>query len=425
MELHQLSRPTTPGLFVTGTGTEIGKTVVSCLIADQIRRFARPGERVGVLKPVASGCRKERGQLIAEDAEQLAHAADLDAAIGGLDLVTPIRFKPAVAPAMALEMEGKEALDWTPVDLAIKRLDETCDFVVAEGVGGVMVPMEKKPGGTMKGVVTCLDMMKALGWPVVIVADARLGTLNHTALTVQAVRGAGLKIVGVVLNRYDPRSDDESVRRNGEWIRTMCRVKILGLIPESEKAWDVRAIDPVLRDAADVFVYSKAVYLHNVGDDTRHRSKRIRLILRILLGFVAIVAGLAGWYVWEVSTYASRTFRAHAAGFVERLDRSESGLYLLRFDGDWDEIRGTPVKASDEFVRDFYRSVSKARNALCCESTDVRSGFYLTLDPESTTARHSVVLLDDGRLHIAKESADFLGEVPVYSAGDAARAGAE
>ena len=274
MELHTLSRPTSPGLFVTGTGTDVGKTVVSCLIADQLRRFTDPNERIGVIKPLASGCRKERGMLVSEDAEQLAHAANLDAYIGGLDLVTPIRMKPAVAPAMALEMEGKESLDWTPVDLAIKRFDETCEYVLAEGVGGVMVPLElgrpspadgsrtsapspKGRGRSMKGVVTCLDMMKQLGWPVIVVADARLGTLNHTALTIQAIRGTGLKIAGVVLNRYDPRAEDESVRRNGEWIRTMCRVKIVGLIPESEKPWDVRAIDPVLRDAIDTCVYSK------------------------------------------------------------------------------------------------------------------------------------------------------------------------
>jgi len=319
MELHQLSRPTAPGLFITGTGTDIGKTVVSCLIADQMRRFAGPNERIGVIKPLASGCRKERGMLVSEDAEQLAHAADLDAAIGGLDLVTPIRMRPPLAPAMVLGKQSKDALDWTPVDLALKRFDETCEFVVAEGVGGVMVPLEiaapdqkhatpphtgrrqehatpppsgrgqgggssidKHPKGkpspqpsptgrgsedqqpsprgrgrALKGVVTCLDMMKQLGWPVIVVADASLGTLNHTALTCTAIRSTGLKIAGVVLNRYDPRSEDESVRLNGEWIRTMCRVKIVGLIPESEKPWDVRTIDPVLRDAIDTCVYSK------------------------------------------------------------------------------------------------------------------------------------------------------------------------
>jgi len=169
------------------------------------------------------------------------------------DLVTPIRMRPPLAPAMALEKEGRETLDWTPVSLAIARFDETCDFIVAEGIGGVMVPLELGAGGALKGVVTCLDMMKAMGLPVVIVADAKIGTLNHTTLTCQAIRGAGLKVAGVVLNRYNPQSDDESVRRNGEWVRTMCRTKILGLIPECE--WDVRRIDPVLRDAIDVTIW--------------------------------------------------------------------------------------------------------------------------------------------------------------------------
>ncbi len=258
MELRQLSAPRVPGLFVTGTGTEIGKTVVSCLIADQLRRFAEPGEKVGVLKPLASGCRKERGMLVAEDAEQLAHAADLDASIGGLDTVAPLRFKPAVAPGMALEMEGRTGLDWTPVQRSIERYDEKCAYVVAEGVGGVMAPLEtlvSKKG--KKRVLTCVDLMQKLGWPAIVVADAGLGTLNHTALTIRELKHAGIWVAGVVLNRYDPRSEDESVRRNGEWIRTMCGVKIVGLIPESETAWDVREIDPVLRDAIDTCVYSK------------------------------------------------------------------------------------------------------------------------------------------------------------------------
>ena len=258
MRLEDLSRPTTPGLFVTGTSTEIGKTLIACLIADQMRRFADPsiggkGETVGVFKPLASGCRKERGNLIAEDAEQLAHAANLDAHIGGLDLVAPLRFKPAVTPAMALEMEGRQSLDWTPVQRALDRLEETCTHIVAEGVGGVLAPLEtltNKKG--KKRTITVLDLMAHWRWPA-----ASLGTLNHTSLTCRALKSAGVKIAGVVLNRYDPKSEDESIRRNGEWIRTMNNVKILGLIPKSEKPWDVTAINPVLRDAIDTTIYTK------------------------------------------------------------------------------------------------------------------------------------------------------------------------
>lgn len=263
MRLEDLSRPTTPGLFVTGTSTEIGKTLIACLIADQMRRFANPsigghGETVGVFKPLASGCRKERGNLIAEDAEQLAHAANLDPRIGGLDLVSPLRFKPAVTPAMALEMEGNQSLDWTPVQRALDRLEETCTHIVAEGVGGVLAPLETRTSKKgKKRTITVLDLMAHLRWPAIIVADASLGTLNHTSLTCRALKSAGVKIAGVVLNRYDPESDDESIRRNGEWIRTMNNVKVLGLIPRSHKPWDVTAIDPTLRDAIDTTIYSK------------------------------------------------------------------------------------------------------------------------------------------------------------------------
>ncbi|MEM6334178.1 MAG: dethiobiotin synthase, partial [Planctomycetota bacterium] len=126
-------RLTKPGLFVTGTDTEVGKTVVACAIARALRltpRVERGGgaarlARVGVCKPSASGCRREREGLVNEDAEALAHFADTDQP---LDVVNPVRFKTPVAPAEAERLEGV-ATDWGAVRRSLEVIDAGCDVM--------------------------------------------------------------------------------------------------------------------------------------------------------------------------------------------------------------------------------------------------------------------------------------------------------
>ena len=262
-------RPETPGLFITGTSTEIGKTVVSALIADQLRRFEAeeaPRSRIGVCKPIATGCRKERGGLVAEDAETLAHAADFNPEIGDLTTVAPIRFREPVAPAVALQMKrGGPArrgdnvpIPWDVVDTALERLDDHCSYLIVEGIGGVMVPLEG-PGRAMHArdfPSTVLDMIVAIGYPAVVVADAALGTLNHTALTITALRSRGIRVAGVVLNRFRPGVDDVAMQTNPVWIPAQCKAPILAVIPDGEHApnvdpFDVRQIHPAYREAID------------------------------------------------------------------------------------------------------------------------------------------------------------------------------
>lgn len=257
-----INPPTTPGLFITGTDTGVGKTVASCLIADQWRRAevgASPRSRVGVFKPLATGCRKDREGLVSEDAEHLAHAADFDPDVGPLDLINPVRFRGPLAPAAAAELEHTP-IDWPAIARALSRLDERCSRIVVEGVGGILVPLDQ-PGGRGP-ITTVLDLARAIGYPVVVVCRATLGTLNHTAMTCRILRDAGLPIAGLIVNGYDHDSPDLSMQTNRDWLRRQTGARILATLPgrivggeigpaPAAPGWNPRDIHPDLHAAID------------------------------------------------------------------------------------------------------------------------------------------------------------------------------
>ena len=206
-----------PGLFVTGTDTGVGKTVVAAAIAAALRRR---GLRVGVCKVAASGCRRERGQLVSEDAELLAHHAE---SRHRLDVVCPQRFVEPLAPAVAAERAGTD-LDWAAIRSSLDVIASDSDVMIVEGVGGVLVPMDRAGH-------TVLDLMRALMLPAVVVARAGLGTINHTLLTVGALRAAGVPVAGVVINRY-PADADTATETNPAAVERYGRVPVLAICPD-------------------------------------------------------------------------------------------------------------------------------------------------------------------------------------------------
>ncbi len=219
-----LPKLTRPGLFITGTDTGVGKTVATCAIAWALRR-QNPGIRVGVCKPYATGCRSEREGLVSEDAEALAYFADTRV---DLDTINPIRFIPPMAPGPAARMMSQTP-DIDALALALKRIDQAHDVVLVEGVGGLLVPLD--PANPS---VTVLDFATALAYPVLVVARAGLGTLNHTAMTCALLKNAKLKLAGLVVNNYEPdvaRHTDASMSGNLEWLRTMNRTDLLAVSP--------------------------------------------------------------------------------------------------------------------------------------------------------------------------------------------------
>jgi len=128
-----------------------------------------------------------------------------------------------------------------------------------------------------------------------------------------------------------------------------------------------------------------------------------------------VVAGAGSWLIWEASTYAQRRFTEYSTEFLANVEQSGQPIHLQRFSGDWHSLEGDPIPATPQFIEDLHRSIDEMRDVKCCESTDVRSGFIVGTLPDLEAERSWVRLLDDGRLHIGKESVDFLGQLPTLT----------
>ncbi|PJZ00180.1 ATP-dependent dethiobiotin synthetase BioD [Bacillus vallismortis] len=201
------------GFFVTGTDTEVGKTVISSGLAALMREHNRD---VGVFKPFLSGISRhhpESDTSILKETSQtsLSH-----------EDITPFAFKAPLAPYVAGKLEGK-AVTMEEVLSHWERIRETHECFIAEGAGGISVPLGE-------GFLVS-DVIKALQLPMVIVARPHLGTINHTFLTVQYAKNMGLPIAGIVINGIsDSLHDDE--KTNPEMIERLCGVPILGITPK-------------------------------------------------------------------------------------------------------------------------------------------------------------------------------------------------
>ena len=200
------------GVFVTGTDTGVGKTVVAAAICAAL---AARGERVAAFKPAVSGLDEEPGEF-GTDHELLASVAS---AGQSPEDVAPWRFGPPVSPHYAAELAGERI---EPAQLlAAARAHE---LLVCEGVGGLMVPIT--PGYLVR------DLAIDLGLPLVVAARTGLGTINHTLLTVEAARTAGLRVAGVVMTPW-PDEPTEMERSNRATIERLADVRVSGLPPTS------------------------------------------------------------------------------------------------------------------------------------------------------------------------------------------------
>jgi len=205
------------GVFITGTDTGIGKTIVAASIA-QI--FSEQGYRVAVFKPAGSGCVRRREGLVSEDAELLAHCAN---ARHPLDLICPQRYAEPLAPAVAAERVGA-VIDVDRLLNDLEKAGDGFDRIVVEGAGGLLVRFDEDGG-------TIADVAQLLAAALIVVARAGLGTLNHTALTVEAIERRGLRCLGVVIGAW-PRQPDLAAECNLEDLAQIAPV--LGRIPEGE-----------------------------------------------------------------------------------------------------------------------------------------------------------------------------------------------
>ncbi len=196
------------GWFVTGTDTGVGKTLVSAAIS--VCR-ASAGARPHYVKPIQSGAADGD-----DDAADVRALADVPASTG-------VTLGPSVAPAVALELAGAEV----GLEELVSFVEEVAagheGEVVVEGAGGLLVELTSERA-------TCADLAAALGLPAVVVARAGLGTLNHTALTLEVLAARGLELAGVVVSGF-PQAPDVATRTNGRELDRLTAGRLLGVVP--------------------------------------------------------------------------------------------------------------------------------------------------------------------------------------------------
>jgi len=180
----------TPGVFITGTDTGIGKTMVSCALLHALR--ARGLRAVG-MKPVASGCERTDAGWRNDDALRLQAASDPRP---DYDLVNPYALPDPTAPEIAAAAVGV-SVQRAPLQAAFAALRAQADFVLVEGLGGWASPIT--------ATLDHADLARAFGLPVLLVVGLRLGCINHARLSERAIRADGLRLLGWVANAVDPQ----------------------------------------------------------------------------------------------------------------------------------------------------------------------------------------------------------------------------
>jgi len=222
-----LTSPLAPGLFVTGTDTGVGKTAVGCAL---LRLAHRAGRSFVPFKPVETGC---PSPALAPDAEALCRAAASPVPV--VD-VTAATFRLPAAPAVAAAAAGA-AVDIDGLLAHAHRLRARGDGLLVESAGGLLVPYH--------GSITAADLAASLGLPILVVARAALGTINHTALTLSEIRRRALPLAGVILAETSSGSHDPALDSTAQ-IQAVTGVRPLGLLPFVPDAEPDRLADALI-----------------------------------------------------------------------------------------------------------------------------------------------------------------------------------
>ncbi|MDO9140876.1 MAG: dethiobiotin synthase [Methylobacter sp.] len=234
------------GLFVTGTDTGVGKTRISAILAHLLNQR---GLVVRPRKPVESGCLRDEGGLIPADAATCglipADAATLQAAAGSKELlakICPYRFELALSPERAAALADK-SLTLDDVTAVCREGVAKSDFLLVEGAGGFYSPLASD--------VLNADLAVALSLPVLLVTSDRLGAINQTLLAVEAIKGRGLTLAGVVLNQVAPAVDPQmdNAAELSRWLDEPVLATAYYKADSTEPAWLLPC--PVLTNLVD------------------------------------------------------------------------------------------------------------------------------------------------------------------------------
>ncbi|WP_052881160.1 dethiobiotin synthase [Kiritimatiella glycovorans] len=211
------------GIFITGTDTGIGKTVLTAALLMELR--ARGLDAVP-MKPVQTGAEPgPGGGLRAPDLEFALRAAGMDPDADTRARMAPQLFREPCSPHLAAELEGR-TVDPEQILTAWNQLGAAHEFVLAEGAGGVLVPVDRER--------TMLDLMRAMGCPVLVAARPSLGTLNHSLLTLHELARAGLRVAGLVLIESTPERAPCVEEDNRRTLERLGGVPVYGPLPYCE-----------------------------------------------------------------------------------------------------------------------------------------------------------------------------------------------
>jgi len=204
-------------IFITGTDTDVGKTVITAGIADTIQNL---GFSAGVLKALQSGAEMLSDRLVSPDLEFVKSVNS--------EVYTKYSYilKEPVAPSLAAEIEE---IDINPEKIKQDFIEmaKTLDVVIVEGAGGFLAPACKN--------FSMRDMAKLLDLPIVIVARPDLGTINHTLLTIEAAKNKNIDILGIIISGYPKDTNDIAIKNAPRMIEELSGEKIIGIIPKINK----------------------------------------------------------------------------------------------------------------------------------------------------------------------------------------------
>ncbi len=211
--------PTKPGFFVTGTDTEVGKTLISGALITQLKKQHAV---VAGFKPVVAGMSLIAGKMCNEDILALSSAMSYKPQKDFLD-ICPYQLSTPAAPHLVAK-ESDVHLDYTVMLKAFNKVRDQSDAIVVEGVGGFKVPFHDGK--------TSADFAQDMGLPVVLVVGMRLGCINHALLTVEAIQSRGLQLAGWVANTIGPMT---LLQENIATLENLIPAPLLGVIPELPK----------------------------------------------------------------------------------------------------------------------------------------------------------------------------------------------
>ncbi|VAW99826.1 Dethiobiotin synthetase [hydrothermal vent metagenome] len=206
------------GIFITGTDTGIGKTIASCAVMHEL---AKQGHKVAGMKPIASGACFQKGQLQNEDALALIKHANISV---DYKQVNPYCFESAIAPHIAAK-QARVDINMSIIQQAFTELGKQADWVVVEGVGGWMVPINEQQ--------VVADIALELALPVILVVGLRLGCINHTLLTMESMQSKGVNIMGWIANQLDP--DLTATEQIIKTLQNKLNSSYLGYLPYFDK----------------------------------------------------------------------------------------------------------------------------------------------------------------------------------------------